>query len=93
VLDPLSDESAARVDAWLDGAVAGEGQQVEITLRSDDPDDLTLREARLLGAADVVIHDPRVAEAILNRARADAERHASPYAPPYDGLTVVLKRD
>jgi uroporphyrin-III C-methyltransferase/precorrin-2 dehydrogenase/sirohydrochlorin ferrochelatase len=43
-------------------------------LFSDDPDDLTLRQARRLGAADLILHDPDVPPAILNRARADAVR-------------------
>jgi hypothetical protein len=32
--------------------------------------------ARLLGEADYIYHDIGVSEAILTRARADAERHA-----------------
>ncbi|MEE4454063.1 siroheme synthase [Novosphingobium resinovorum] len=91
VLDPFDGASADRVDSWLAGATAETGRQVEIVLRSDDPDDLTLREARLLGAADVIVHDPRVAEAILDRARADAERHVAPPSGAHAGLTVVLK--
>ncbi|PNU04667.1 precorrin-2 dehydrogenase/sirohydrochlorin ferrochelatase family protein [Novosphingobium guangzhouense] len=91
VLDPLVTGSAERVDGWLDGAGAQAGECVEITLRSDDPDDLTLREARLLGAADVVIHDSRVVPAILNRARADAERRIDGAQRRPDRLTVVLR--
>lgn len=89
-LDPLVASSAERVDGWVKDAVADEGELVEITLRSGDPDDLTLRQARLLGAADVVIHDPRVPQAILDRARADAQRHVLKDASPRAGLTVVL---
>ncbi|MBF7010133.1 NAD(P)-dependent oxidoreductase [Novosphingobium resinovorum] len=90
ILDPLVASSAERVDGWLQDAIADEGELVEITLGSDDPDDLTLRQARLLGAADVVIHDPRVAPAILDRARADAQRHVLQDTTPRAGLTVVL---
>lgn len=91
-LDPLSARSADHVAAWLKGATPDKAERVHITLRSDDPDDLTLREARLLGAADVVIHDPHVPAAILNRARADAERHVSKETAPPGTLTVVLTR-
>jgi len=38
-----------------------------------DPDLLTLRAARLLQEADVILHDDLVSQAILNRARRDAE--------------------
>ncbi|MYL98867.1 siroheme synthase [Novosphingobium sp. FGD1] len=73
-LDPLDEGAAARVEAWLENGERGEAGVVKIALRSDDPDDLTLREARLLGGADIVLHDPRVASTVLDRARADAVR-------------------
>ncbi|MBU2341328.1 MAG: siroheme synthase [Alphaproteobacteria bacterium] len=92
-LDPLAGGSAERVESWLADAAEPQGAQtVEITLASDDPDDLTLKQARLLGMADTVLHDPGIAEAILIRARADARRVALPGDPPADGLTVVLRR-
>jgi uroporphyrin-III C-methyltransferase/precorrin-2 dehydrogenase/sirohydrochlorin ferrochelatase len=47
-----------------------------ILLSSDDPDDLTIKQARWLGMADRVIHGASVPDAIINRARADAERIA-----------------
>ncbi|WP_343609940.1 NAD(P)-dependent oxidoreductase [Novosphingobium sp.] len=94
VLDPLSADASA-VAGWLAdpaaGAVAG---VVEIRLRSDDPDDLTLREARLLGSADVVCHEPDVPVAVLDRARADALRQAiAPGEVPQGsaGLWLVLR--
>lgn len=74
MLDPLDGASADRVDSWLAGADAGASALHEVRLASNDPDDLTLRAARLLGTADAVVHEPRVAEAILLRARADAVR-------------------
>ncbi|ONF96804.1 Siroheme synthase [Sphingomonas jeddahensis] len=65
---------------------------VTMTLPSPDPDDLTLRQARLLANADRVTHGADVPAAILNRARADADRLACA-APPADlpGLTVDLR--
>src|SRR3546814_12412083 len=55
---------------------------------------LPLREARWLGQADRVYHDLDVPAAILDRARADAERvcGAAP-AAPQPGLTLVLELD
>lgn len=75
-LDPLAQSrtDSNRVAEWLRGAPAGESGTFEIQLRSDDPDDLTLREARLLGSADFVAHDANVESSILDRARADAVR-------------------
>lgn len=93
-LDPLADNSASRVAAWLAGPdAAAPSRTVEITVTSDDPDDLTLRQARLLGQADAILHDEGVAEAILNRARADAVR--TPLAAPEtarQGLTLIIRR-
>lgn len=91
-LDPFDANSPARVDGWLAGrAVASTGGVAEFTLTGSDPEDLTLRQARLLGMADTVLHDPHVPEAILVRARADASRHALPCDPPEEGLTVILR--
>jgi len=64
----------------------------EIALRSDDPDDLTLREARLLGSADVICHAQGLPAAILARARADAERRPLDDGRPAAGSIVVLRR-
>lgn len=94
-LDPLREGSVAEVDRWLAGnAEPAAGGIAEIRLVSPDPDDLTLRQARLLGAADMVAHEPDVPAAILDRARADAVRLAigSGETPPLAGaLTVVLR--
>lgn len=74
-LDPLDPQSFQRVAAWAEGAARpGEGALIELTLTSADPEDLTLRQARLLGEADVLLLDGDVPPAILARARADAER-------------------
>ena len=61
-------------------------------LASDDPEDLTIRQARALGRADTVLHDPQVPETILIRARADAARAPLPAETPASGLTVILRR-
>ena len=94
-LDVLDPGSADRTDAWLAQPDAEAVPQViEITLTSDDPEDLTLRQARLLGMADVVVHDEGVPEAILCRARADAVRVvAGTREVEHTGLIVVLRRD
>ncbi len=92
-LDPLSDGSADAVDGWLEGdAATGAHGHVVITLTSSDPEDLTLRQARLLGAADVLLVGEGVPDAILDRARADALRRpaGSVEALP-DGLIVELR--
>jgi uroporphyrin-III C-methyltransferase/precorrin-2 dehydrogenase/sirohydrochlorin ferrochelatase len=93
-LDPLADASADRVDEWLSGAAtAAVPQQATILLRSDDPDDLTLREARMLGRADAILCDGDVPAAILKRARADAVR--LPFALAGEqrpGLTILIRR-
>lgn len=95
MLDPLRAGSEARVADWLaQGSAAIEAGVFEIRLRSPDPDDLTLREARLLGAADLIASEEGVAPSILARARADARRIAltAGQAPPEAaGLTVVLR--
>ena len=93
-LDPLRAESAGAVESWLDGKAqpAALGHAV-VTLASGDPDDLTLRDARLLGSADVLLVGPGIPQAILGRARADALRRPLPYEgdlPP--GLVVEIRR-
>jgi uroporphyrin-III C-methyltransferase/precorrin-2 dehydrogenase/sirohydrochlorin ferrochelatase len=94
-LDPLVSGSAAAVGRWLAGAGdMADADRVIVHLTSDDPDDLTLYQARMLGIADVVLHDPAVPAAILDRARADALRQVMPFAgdlPP--GIVVELRRE
>lgn len=91
-LDPLVEGSGDAVGRWLSAETdAPESERVVIRLRSQDPDDLTLREARWLGEADVVLHDTDVSSAILDRARADAARGPVDGADEAaTGLTVVL---
>ena len=61
-----------------------------IRLVSPDPDDLTLRQARLLANADRVFHRADVPAAILDRARADATRIACAAAPAEPGSGLVI---
>lgn len=92
-LDPLREDSEERIEGWLDDAAdAAASSCVEIVLTSDDPDDLTLRQARLLGEADTILHDADVPLAILNRARADAVRKPLSGNFSGHGHTVILHR-
>ena len=89
--DPLGQDDAG---VGSGGAVAAGdrpepiGQPTRIILHSTDPDDLTLRQARLLASADRVYHAPDVPAAILDRARADAMRIAG--RVPTDSLEPGL---
>ena len=90
-LDPLRAGSAAAVAAWALGAeLATEDRLVAIRLRSGDPDDLSLAEARLLGLADRIFHRPDVPAAILVRARADATRERCDSAPAWPGAGLSI---
>ncbi len=93
-LDALDEASAAKLDGWLQDTVdAAPPRTIEIVLNSDDPDDLTLRQARLLGEADVLVHEPAVPQSVLARARADATRRQLPDDQPApNGLTVIIRR-
>jgi len=96
-LDPFEPQSAGRIASWLEGAAHGlrEGV-VEIHLRSDDPEDLTLREARLLGSADGVAYEVGIPELVVARARADAARQTLERFQSFTlttGLWVVLRRN
>lgn len=93
-LDPFDPAAHTRVAQWLAGTGRPEPARIEtIALTSFDPDDLTLRQARLLGEADTLLLDGEIPASILARSRADAARKqldgTAPYAAP--GLTVVLK--
>jgi uroporphyrin-III C-methyltransferase/precorrin-2 dehydrogenase/sirohydrochlorin ferrochelatase len=96
-LDPLRDgEAATRVGGWLNDAAQATAENVEFILNSDDAEDLTVRQARLLGCADLIAHEPGVPTAILDRARADAARLAiatGERPPAAAGLIVTIRRD
>lgn len=105
-LDALSPQSADRVEDWAHGEVKTSqsfGARSEaFTVTSSDPEDLTLKQARLLGEADTVCADRDVSPEILARARADAVRITCQKVPEclgsncpladQTGLTVVLRR-
>lgn len=81
-LDPMDAASHERVADWAQGHTTDERSRWHlVSVASDDPDDLTVREARLLGEADRLCIRGDIDPAILARARADAERiecaHAS----------------
>ena len=92
-LDPLAEGSAAEIDRWLSkGAAVAARQLHDFTLRSADPEDLTLRQVRLLGSADAVIAEAAIPATILDRARADAMRLTLPHDGELpDGLVVILR--
>jgi uroporphyrin-III C-methyltransferase / precorrin-2 dehydrogenase / sirohydrochlorin ferrochelatase len=96
VIDPLGHDPD--FDAWLGpedtdgGGTAMPPEIVFIRLTSGRADDLTLGQARALAQADRVYHAADVPAAILDRARADADRCAEP--PPaalLPGLSVWLE--
>jgi uroporphyrin-III C-methyltransferase / precorrin-2 dehydrogenase / sirohydrochlorin ferrochelatase len=92
-LDPFADHPSDAVGRWLEQAdEPPTSHLIEIPLLSNNPDDLTLLTARLLGEADHVFHDLDVPPSILNRARADAVRQGGPpHSPPPEGLTLYLR--
>ncbi len=91
-LDPLQEQDQADVDNWLQSAGPVASTYILLVISSDDPDDLTLRQARLLGSADVILHHPDISPAILRRARADARTEACSTPPdtPEGGLVLYL---
>lgn len=94
-LDPFDDAASDAVDRWLAGADAEPMSGLHrIALTSPDPDDLTLRQARLLAQADCIVHAENTPNEIVARGRADARRIATGRVPdPLPaGLTVLLMR-
>lgn len=91
-LDPLATDHD--LDAWLGDANDAPGDTlIVIRPRSADPEDLTLRQARLLAQADLILHDAAVPAALLDRARADAKRVVcdAPPATLSPGLTLYME--
>lgn len=92
-LDPFSPLQENSVDRWLAKAGAAQSALHHLIITSNDPDDLTLKQARLLGQADIVYHRADIAPAILARARADAIRlvcDATPDVRPA-GINLYLE--
>ena len=90
-LDPLA--GRGDVTGWLDAPEHPAGDRlIAFRLASPDPDDLTLRQARLLGQADRIFYRADVPAAILNRARADAARIVceAPPLSPGQGLSLDI---
>lgn len=92
ILDPFDPQSPDRIADWLASAAGPTAPaRYVFSLASGDPEDLTLRQARLLGEADMILHDADVPAAILARARADAARQLLPYDGEAEGLVVELR--
>ncbi|MEM6857221.1 MAG: bifunctional precorrin-2 dehydrogenase/sirohydrochlorin ferrochelatase [Pseudomonadota bacterium] len=101
-LDPMDSASHARVADWSRGRLASQSTRVEaFRMTSPNPEDLSIRQARLLGEADLVLIDTEpekpLPASILARARADAQRapltpvtRAWPHASDWSGLCVIL---
>lgn len=88
-LDPLSPYAGGDIMLAFDRRVTTDAVEL-IALRSPDPDDLTLRQARMLASADRVFHRADVPPAILDRARADADRLAWHGEPDQPGVYVEM---
>jgi uroporphyrin-III C-methyltransferase/precorrin-2 dehydrogenase/sirohydrochlorin ferrochelatase len=91
-LDPMYADAEA-VSAWLAGETGADSRLAILRLRSADPDDLTLGEARLLGLADRLYLRADVPAALVDRARADAIRILcdGPPVEPAPGLSVYME--
>ena len=103
-LDPLDPASHDRVTDWiaaqLPDRAAGKPtvRSVSFAVTSEDPDDMTIHQARWLGEADTVCIEGAVPPAVLARARADARRvpclaGSCPAARSADGSAACLRAD
>ena len=92
-LDPFVEHGTTAVTNWLREGEARQISRVELSIATHTPDGLTLRQLQLLGAADAILYEPGVPVAILDVARADAQRIPLPHEGPLpDGLVLVLRR-
>lgn len=90
-LDPLTDRDENAVADWLEQGGQGVASGLyTLTIASTDPDDLTLRQVRLLGSADMVLHPVDMPKAILSRARADAAMRVDEGEAEEPGVVVRL---
>lgn len=91
-LDPFAWSGEQDVLQRLADVVPAHVGPIELTIASDDPDDLTLRQARLLGQADAVLFEAHIAPAVLDRARADAIRLPLPHDGAVNARLVLVLR-
>ncbi len=94
-LDPFVPFEEQALEKWLASPVAASPpQSLTFAITSDDPEEISLRLAKALGRADLIIHDSAVPTAILNRARADASRQQGEALPEPlpPGLTLLIRR-
>lgn len=92
-LDPLAGAGPQDVAGWLtEPQDRPRSRRIDLAVPAD-PDGLTLRQLQLLGAADTILFDAGMPEAVLDRARADAVRRplALDDGTERPGLTVVLR--
>ncbi|PXW75199.1 uroporphyrin-III C-methyltransferase/precorrin-2 dehydrogenase/sirohydrochlorin ferrochelatase [Blastomonas natatoria] len=90
-LDPLTDRDENAVADWLEQGGQGVASGLyTLTIASTDPDDLTLRQVRLLGSADLVLHPFDMPGTILSRARADAAMRVDDSEAEESGVVVRL---
>lgn len=90
-LDPLADQPGSAVAQWLERGGEGIASGLHtLAIASPDPDDLTLRQVRLLGSADLVLHPADMPKALLARARADAAMRVDDGASDDTGVVVRL---
>ncbi len=86
---------AAEIDAGE--AAPAAGMVFLVGAGPGSPDLLTLRAHRLLGEADVIVHDRLVSDAVLDMARRDAERiyvgkARADHCLPQEGINALLVR-
>lgn len=95
ILDVMAEHDGPEIADWLSNPSAGRPSEViDLEISSDDPDDLTLRQARWLAQADQIFAAADVPSAILDRARADAERFELSLwdEQPIEGLALRIRR-
>ncbi|MFM5917674.1 MAG: NAD(P)-dependent oxidoreductase [Novosphingobium sp.] len=95
-LDPLSDHPDHAVYDWFGQSAEPQIEVAEFILTGADPDELTVRQARLLAGADLILHDSGIDRAVLNRGRADAVRQLiagdTPQIPAGTNAVILRSR-